>query len=295
MVAAELARQKLSATLLVSMSAAWAEAWAYTPPTGHEVAGLGLPLQVAWLEASSRQPVRLWALRDSDISRQRLAQLAAQGLALLPPSTPRPEPGGFLRLGAGQLGQLERWRLGGYQFVPISQLPGLRRATPRDLVLWAYTTLIDERFDAQHGVVSLAERPDAVLRVARTVAAPPLPLPAGTPVLELHVQSRRLNGLATQNPLMAYRAAHRSLKDAAQLLQTPEWADCQAVFANTLFYSLMGKLGFQLQPLPRRQAQWYRLGFELIRRIYGLNANSSEKDVKLAWMTRQDFLRRFGK
>ncbi|GBF03847.1 secreted polysaccharide deacetylase [Deinococcus aerius] len=293
-----LAQAGVRATLLVPppLAGEGLEALRAATGAGHEVAGWGTPLDVSGLEVAAGQPVTAWALEEADLARAPLAFLGARGVRLLPLPSPTPEPGLTLRVAPDDLTH-ELPRLGalGYRPVPVRDLPGLRVATPRDLLIHLYRRVVDDRFARAHGVVPLTERADGVMRVARQPVPERLPFPPGTPAAELHIHSPRLVGLTARSALAAYRAYQRSLRDVAGALRgRPEFADARVVFAVTLLHGPLEKNGFTLVALPPLTARVYGLGFRLMRLAYGTNVAPSETEPRLAWMEREAFLRRHG-
>jgi hypothetical protein len=268
--------------------------WAATQ-AGHEVAGRGEPGGLSPLEAAAGQPVRSWDAEGLTWAGAR--RLAAGGVHPLPPPHGTPQPGQTVRVAPQDLGtRLHEWRALGYRPVPVGSLPGLRRAGPRDLLLHLYTRTVEARFAREHGVIDLAQRADAVMRVAALDHAPrPLPLPRATPTAELHLHSPRIVGLSQRSALTAYRAYLRSLRDVAAALQTrPELHGAQAIFAVTLFHAPLEQAGFTLLSLPPARARVYGLGFRMLRVVYGTARPPSEPQPKLAWMTRGAFLAKYG-
>ncbi|EYB68681.1 hypothetical protein DEIPH_ctg017orf0004 [Deinococcus phoenicis] len=263
---------------------------------GHEVAGWGKPTALALLEVTAGQPVTTWALDGPALTRPHLALLAARGVRPLPLPSPTPEPGLTLRVAPGDLVRaLPELKALGYRPVPVRELPELRPAAPRDLLIHVYRRLVDDRFARAHGVTPLTGRADAVMRIAARPAPSELPFPPGTPTAELHLHSPRLVGLTARGALTAYRAYQRSLRDVARALrERPELQGARAVFAVTLFHGPLEKNGFTLVPLPPLQARVYGLGFRLMRLVYGTTVSPSETEPKLAWMEREAFLARHG-
>ncbi|MFC4426757.1 YkoP family protein [Deinococcus navajonensis] len=262
---------------------------------GHQLAGQGAASALLQLEVEAGQLVSAWD--PAGLSWPDLRQLAAWGVSPLPAPLERPEPGHTLRLNPQQLAaQLGRLRALGYRPVPVQSLPGLRRASRRDLLGLAYQRLVEDRFTRASRVIDLTARADAVMRVAPLDhAPPPLPLLPGTPTAELHLHSPRIVGLAGRGALGAYRAYQRSLRDVAQaLVERPELHPAQAVFAVTLFHGPLAQSGFDLLTLPPLRARWYGLGFRVIRLMHGTARAPSEAEPKMAWMTREAFLERHG-
>lgn len=262
---------------------------------GHEIAGAGLPDSPSTLEAASAQLVQSWAA--DGLGRASLRRLAAQGIRPLPAPLDTPQPGQTVRVLPEQLAEgLGHLRALGYRPVPVRDVPGWRPAGPRDLLLHVYTHTVEANFAREHGVIDLAVRADAVMRVAALDHAPaPLPLPRDTPTAELHLHSPRIVGLSGRSALTAYRAYLRSLKDVAAALKTrPELQEAQAVFAVTLFHAQLEQGGFALLPLPPLRARVYGLGFRVLRLVYGTARPPSEPQPKMAWMTREAFLAKYG-
>ncbi|WP_240500969.1 Sectered polysaccharide deacetylase [Deinococcus sp. LM3] len=261
---------------------------------GHELAGQGDPAGVTLLEAVAGQAITSWAAPDSVAA---LRGLLTRGLRSLPGTGGSPEPGALRTVTPGDLGAtLTAWRALGYRPVPLRDLPGARAGTPRDLLTDLYVRVVEDRYARSQGVIDLAQRADGVMRIAPLGHAPaPLPLPPGTPTAELHLHSQRVVGLASRSLLGAYRAYQRSLKDVARALrERPELASAQAVFAVTLFHGPLEQAGFTLLDLPPAQARWYGLGFRLLRAAYGTTRTPSEGTPKMAWLPREEFLRRYG-
>lgn len=264
---------------------------------GHEVAGWGDPAGLTGLEVAAGQAAQSWGLALTDLQGPSLRRLWAQGVDILPVQRGEIQPGGIVRVKAVELPTLlPDLRARGYKPMPVRDLPDLRSATPRDLFGAVYQRLVEDRYSEREGIIDLSARFDAVMRVAPLDHAPdPLPLPRDTPTAELHLNSGRLVGLASKQWLGTYRAYQRSLKDVAQALGThPQLQEAQAVFAVTLFHGPLEKSGFTLLELPPLRAQWYGLGFRLLRLAYGTTRTSSESTPKMAWMSREDFLAKYG-
>ncbi|ALW88245.1 YkoP family protein [Deinococcus actinosclerus] len=282
----------VSATLLLSPSLAGGLDRARLE--GHEVGGLGDPAGAPGLDVLAGGPVTTWATPDRLGA---LSALGTRGLHALPPGAGRPAPGALLTVDPAQLpGVLADLKRLGYRAVPVRDVPDLRAGTGRDLFLHAYTRLVEDRFARQHGVIDLAQRADAVMRVAPLDHAPaPLPLPRSAHTAELHLHSPRIVGLASRSALTAYRAYLRSLRDVgAALRDRPELQEAQAVFAVTLFHAPLAQAGFTLLDLPPATARWYGLGFRLLRVAYGTTRAPSEDTPKMAWLPREEFLKRYG-
>lgn len=262
---------------------------------GHEVAGVGPTGGLAALEVAAGQSVTHWALGQE--SWASLRALAAEGLRPLPAPTRRPTPGQVYAAAPADLGTtLAQLRSLGFRPVPVRALPDLRPATPRDAFQHMYQRHVEDRYAQQVGIIDLSGRYDAVMKVAPLDHAPaPLPLPPGTPTAELHLNSGRLVGLAALNWVGTYRAYQRSLKDVAHALHTdPRLAEAQAVFAVTMFHGALEKSGFRVLDLPPLRARWYALGFRLLRLAYGTTRAQSVERPRMAWLPREDFLKRYG-
>ena len=270
---------------------------------GHELAGTG-PLEgLAALEVGAGQPVTHWKVgwqvggQGGTGGWADLRALAAGALRPLPAPTRTPAPGQVYEVAPADLSaELPRLKTLGFRPVPVRELPELRAATPRDLFQHAYRRVVEDRYAEQTGMIDLSMRYDAVMKVAALDHAPaPLPLPPGTPTAELHLNSARLVGLASLNWLGTYRAYQRSLRDVARALQSdPRLAQAQAVFAVTMFHGPLEKSGFRLLDLPPLRARWYALGFRLLRLAYGTTRAQSVDTPKMAWLPRDEFLKKYG-
>lgn len=294
-----LATRNVSATLLIPA------ALARQAPTevraaaqaGHEIVGSGPAAGLAALDVAAGQSVTAWEAGEPGPGWTSWRALAARGVRPLPFPTPTAQPGQTVRITPAELAaRLDELTTNGYRPGPVRALPGLRRATPRDLLLHLYTQTVEANFTRQHHVIDLTQRADGVMRVAPLASAPePLPLPRSTPTAELHLDSARIVGLAARGALGAYRAYLRSLRDVGQALQErPELHGAQAVFAVTLFYGPLEQAGFTLLELPPARARIYALGFRVLRLVHGTTQASSVAVPKMAWLPRDEFLRRYG-
>lgn len=294
-----LAGARVQATLLIppELGRSCADLITEVAQAGHEVAGSGLLPDFTHLEALSAQQVRVWWVPQAAQFGPLLRRLQQAGISPLPEATTRPTPGAILHVLPATLEQtIGEIKALGYKPQPVSGLPDLRAGRPRDLFEYLYQRAVEEPYQRREGMLDLSRRFDAVLRVAPLDHAPhPLPLPRQTPTAELHVNSLRLVGLASGNLLATYKAFQRSLKDVAAALEThPELRGAQAVFAVTLFHGPLEKAGFTVLDLPPLRARWYGLGFRLLRAAYGTTRTPSEGTPKMAWMTREAFLQRYG-
>ncbi|WP_216319674.1 YkoP family protein [Deinococcus aestuarii] len=285
------------ATLLAPVGLATLDPGALRLATGagHEVAGQGDPAGLPRLDVAAGQPVTVWA-SDEPLGLGRPPALAARGVRPLPLPSGTPEPGLTLRVPPADLPDaLARLGALGYRPVPVREVPGLRAATPRDLLIHVYRRVVDDRFARAHGVLPLTERADAVMRVALRPMPGALPFPPGSLTAELHLHSPRLVGLNARGSLTAYRAYQRSLRDVARALrERPGFAQARAVFAVTLFHGPLERSGFTVVRLPPAQARLYGLGFRVMRLVYGTKVSPSETEPRLAWMEREAFLARHG-
>lgn len=292
---ARLAGLGIRATLLIGpeliqMAAALRQA----ARAGHQLAGHGpvgkwpLLLELAVGEALSAYALDAPTWKEA-------RRLHTLGTSLLPPPAPQPEPGAVMRLRPAELEKVREWQALGYQVGPVSELPGLRLASGRDLAIWLYQQQVDARFARAHGVAATSQRADALLRLAAVPAPPGLPLPAGTPAAELHLNSARLVGLAERGSLRAYRAFSRSLRDVAGMLNTrPDFADAELVFAVSLFWGTLERHGFHLAELGAARSRLYGAGFHGFKLLYGTRADLAAPKAGVAWMERRAFLERFG-
>ncbi|GHF54955.1 hypothetical protein HNQ07_003443 [Deinococcus metalli] len=288
------------ATVIVpaGAGAGWDDALRAATRAGHEIAGRGAAVPLAALDVAAGQPVRAWDTATAPAPRWAdLRALAARGVHPLPLPGADARPGGTVRVNPADLpGTLSDLKARGYRPRPVRDLPDLRRATPRDLLVHAYGQTVEANFTRAHHVIDLTDRADAVMRVAPLQGAPPpLPLPRNTPTAELHLDSARLVSMAARSQLGTYRAYQRSLKDVAVALrQRPDLADARAVFAVTLFYGPMEQAGFTLLELPPARTRVYALGFRVLRLVHGTVRPPSMQGPKMAWMPRDEFLTRFG-
>ncbi len=290
-----LAELDLHATLLIpaALVASQPDALRAAALAGHELAGYGAPESPLTLDLLSGGLLRSWATDAPSLAE--LAELARLGLQVLPPPRSQPEGGAVMRLLPGHLDRARQWCSLGYRLMPVGELRELRAAVPRDLAIHTYREHVDARFARAHGVIDLAVRADAVVRVAAHPAPPGLPVPAGTPGAELHLHSARLVGLASRSSLVAYRAFQRSLRDVGAALHTrPELQQARIVYAATLFLGPLERNGFHLAPLPPLRARLYGAGFHFLRLLYGSHSELAAPEAKLAWIGREAFLERFG-
>lgn len=291
--------RQIRATLLIPAALArqWPARVRGAARAGHEIAGSGAGHGLPALDVAAGQSVDTWAPGDTGPGRAGWRALAARGVRPLPFPTPTAQPGQTVRVApAGLAARLDELKDTGYRPGPVRDLPGLRCATPRDLLLHLYGQTVETHFTRQHHVIDLTQRADAVMRVAPLSSAPdPLPLLRNTPTAELHLDSARIVGLAERGVLGAYRAYLRSLKDVGRALQErPELRSAQAVFAVTLFYGPLEQAGFMLLELPPARARMYALGFRVLRLVHGTSRPSSAPVPKMAWMAREEFLKRYG-
>ncbi|WP_295822755.1 Sectered polysaccharide deacetylase [uncultured Deinococcus sp.] len=289
---------RLTVVVPAAQAIGWGDALRAAAEAGHEVAGSGPASPLAALDVAAGHAIRSWAADASPAPGHRsLLALAARGVHPLPLPDVAARPGGTLRVGPDDLAAtLADLKARGYRPMPVRDLPGLRRATPRDALAHAYALTVEANFTRAHHVIDLTSRPDAVMRVAPLRDAPaPLPLPPDTPTAEMHLDSARLVSMAARSQLGTYRAYQRSLKDVAYAMQTlPELADAQAVFAVTLFYGPLEQAGFTLLELPPARARLYGLGFRVLRLVHGTTRPPSVQQPKMAWMPREEFLTRYG-
>ncbi|PNY81961.1 YkoP family protein [Deinococcus koreensis] len=294
-----LEHRRLSATLLIPAALALQEAATVraAAQAGHEIAGTGSAAGLAALDVAACQSVAAWEAGETEPGWAGWQALAARGVRPLPLPGPTPQPGQTVRIAPAELAaRLDELHTNGFRPSPVRELSGLRRATPRDLLLHVYAQTVEANFTRQHHVIDLTQRADGVMRVAPLPSAPdPLPLPRTIPTAELHLDSARIVGLAARGALGAYRAYLRSLKDVGRALQErPELHGAQAVFAVTLFYAPLEQAGFTLLELPPARARVYALGFRVLRLVHGTTQASSVLVPKMAWLPRDEFLKRYG-
>ncbi len=168
------------------------------------------------------------------------------------------------------------------------------------------------------GVFEYCDDPEGLLRIRITTAAhqvllPHDTIPAGTPVLELHLWNEHIPPLPPHGPDLAWAARSTRMlmasfrKLARQMKADPRLAALQAVGGVTVLVSLGGeglfrRLGFTIHPyrnpLGRFGEFWENLYTWAImwtfnqvslRQRYLMRLRRSE-----IWMSREEFLQRYG-
>jgi hypothetical protein len=159
-------------------------------------------------------------------------------------------------------------------------------------------------------------RPDAVMRYQiATLHTHDLPLPdgrwvrRGQRVMVLHWNNGTIARTATSLPdthTMTWylmRSTIRDFRDVSALMQSGQIPpDVQAVWAETVIYRALARLGFSIRPAPRTLRTPFARLFQLTMvAIYGRDglarlqgAHQRHLDLGEAWMCRDEFLRRFG-
>lgn len=136
-----------------------------------------------------------------------------------------------------------------------------------------------------------------------------MPVSRGEPVIILHFDNRAVGAISERAAgdrevalavLAETRADLRALAGRVQRGDIP--AGVRAVWAETLIYSAMARLGFQMRPGPptvrTAAARLYMLALMAIHRADGLDhllhGHSSHYRLGEAWMEVDDLLRRYG-
>lgn len=191
---------------------------------------------------------------------------------------------------------LRELRARGYAPGALGELPLLRPEVPRDLVARALK-LLDGVFDRANHVVRFGVNANSLLRAAPA----PFPFeghpqfPKGTSLLELHVNSERVSQFADK-PLTGVRLIRDSLRELARALrERDEWQGVPGVFALGPFSDLLSALGFSVSDAPpeitRRLGPWTAF----LRWAYGSANQGAAHEVRMATITREELLRRYGK
>ncbi|AFZ67279.1 polysaccharide deacetylase family protein [Deinococcus peraridilitoris] len=190
---------------------------------------------------------------------------------------------------------LPELRKRGYAPTTLSGLEGVRPERAHDLLPRALK-LLDRWFDRTGNVVRFGIKANSLLRAG--LVKFPLPdhpqFAHGAPLLELHVNSERMTQFAPK-PLTGIRMTRESLKELARAVQErPEWAGAQGVFAIGPFSDILGALGFEAADVPpamrRRLGTWANM----LRRAYGAVGEGHAHDVRVATISREELLRRYG-
>lgn len=182
-------------------------------------------------------------------------------------------------------------------------------------------------FDAflrrRYGVFEFSNDADCLVRLQFGHAPHPLPLPdgeipTGAPVLFLHLWNEHIPPIPPQGPDVAwaartYRLFLRSLQRVADLLRSdPRYAEVRAIGGATVLIPLPGetssggfvrRLGFTTLPyagkLGRFGEFWENFYTWWIMWAYNMPSLRSKNLLRLRrhemWMSRGEFLRRFGK
>lgn len=294
-----LASKQQQATLLIDSDLTHKDRHSLQQAThaGHEFCLTGEldPSFLTFLEVTAGQAIQL-SIPPQMILNRRLHKLTLQHLTPIQPSQ-QAKPGGLLLVHPSELATKINWlSKNGYQPKPVTQLLGLRQATPHDWLRHHYHRLIEDPYAKRSGLIQSSERVDALLRIAPLTHAPaPLPLPRHTPTAEIHVDSERLVGINQHSSLRAYRSQVRTFRDVAyQLEEHPKLKQAAAIFAVTLFTPALEKAGFELLDLPPLRAYWYGLGFRILRIVHGTTKKPSNTRPHMAWMSREQFLNKFG-
>ncbi|GGR08770.1 YkoP family protein [Deinococcus ruber] len=188
----------------------------------------------------------------------------------------------------------------GYSLLPMSELVGLRpdgwRDVPPKLI-----QLVDLGYDALGRIRRIGGHASSLFRVG--VAPYPLAsltlkdgkqIDHGASIVEFHLDSARLVQLA-ERPVAGRHVVKHSLHDLAEAVRDdPAWQQLPAVFSISIFSDVLRIYGFETVELPdrmRRRLTWWS---RTLRRAYGVSDLNSEHIPKLAIISRQELIRRFG-
>ncbi|ULH15308.1 polysaccharide deacetylase family protein [Deinococcus sp. KNUC1210] len=188
----------------------------------------------------------------------------------------------------------------GYSLLPVNELVGLRpdgwRDVPPKLI-----QLVDLAYDRLGRIRRIGGHASSLFRVG--VAPYPLPsstlrggerIEHGASLVEFHLDSARLVQLA-ERPVAGRHVVKHSLHDLAEAVRDdPAWQQLPAVFSISIFSDVLRIYGFETVELPdrmRRRLTWWS---RTLRRAYGVSDLNSEHIPKLAVISRQELIRRFG-
>jgi len=151
--------------------------------------------------------------------------------------------------------------------------------------LFARLYKVEPAFYGAHSVFRLAPAP-------LPVATPEFP--RGTPGLEIHLDSERMRRTAEAGTFVAYRRVRASMADLARALrERPHLANVEVIFGITLFWELLGPLGFSIQPLPAGLARRLGAWMYLLHRLYG-GGPLKRIEPRLIYMPKAALLSRYG-
>ena len=217
------------------------------------------------------------------------------------------EPGGVVVMHDASLGAkncvqvlpriLEEMKKRGYIAKTLSEMHGLRMGGLRD-VMQRLSVAQDRAWDRKNGIDALTEHSSGLLRVGlgRFPGVSGSSVANGTPYAEIHLHSPRLVGFA-EKPMAALRQFKFSLSEVAHTLEhNPRYAGAEGIYAVTFYANILKSLGFEVSSPPQDLA--YRVGGlanNALRWIYSSRPNRDILIPQLAWMPREELMRRYGK
>ncbi len=185
-----------------------------------------------------------------------------------------------------------------YQLKTLSELHGLRMGSPREVAqrIWK---LVDHAWDKQHEVDYLTQNAKSIFRLSLSAMPdlPETPVPAGTICADMHIHSPRMVAVAEHTPLLALRYGKYSMRDLARALRNnPKYQDVPGILTMTMYQGILKTLGFTIYDVPTTRDNiflTYYLAF--LRNLYSSRPNRSLIEPQLAWISREDLMRKYGK
>jgi len=217
------------------------------------------------------------------------------------------EPGGVVVMHDASLGAkncvqvlprlLEEMKKRGYLAKTLSEMHGLRTGGLRD-VMQRLSTAQDRAWDRKNGIDALIQHSSGLLRVGlgKFPGASGSSVAPGTPYAELHLHSPRLVGVA-EKPMVALRQFKFSLGEVAHALEhNPRYEGVEGIYAVTFYAGILKSLGFEVSSAPNGWANFMGgLANNALRWIYSSRPNRDILIPQLAWMTREELMRRYAK
>lgn len=185
-----------------------------------------------------------------------------------------------------------------YQLKTLGQMHNLRTSSPRDIVqrIWQ---LFEKRWDRHYQVDYLTQDARSLFRLCLTALpdVPELESLSGTECAELHLHSPRMVPLAEEAPMTTIRCVRHSMKDLAWALENlPKYADVPGVFALATYQNILETLGFSIYDPPKTlSTRWLRWYMFFLRNLYSSGPNRDAILPKIAWMSRETLLKRYGR